>query len=233
MSLTSSINHNFYQSIETHLSAERLMAYGQDGADELTILSRYHLNVALSEALYPALQTAEVALRNSIHSQLAKREKRTDWYQSMNLPNWQSQQVASARVNLNKSHKPITPGRIIAELTFGFWVSFLTNAHIKSGVAYSLSKECFPHAKKSDRAFHNISPKWQKVRKLRNRIFHHERILHWSDLDQQHQDILELIHWMNPSLYQSTCIIDRFPTLRAQGLEPWTQKFSQLQDRFS
>jgi len=39
--------------------------------DDLTLLGRYAWNVALSEALYPILQSLEIALRNGIHRSAA------------------------------------------------------------------------------------------------------------------------------------------------------------------
>jgi len=38
----------------------------------------------------------------------------------------------------------------------------------------------------------------EHVRALRNRVFHHERIVHWKDLDAQHDLILQIIGWINP-----------------------------------
>ena len=53
----------FFTHIESILATERLDAYRQDGADEITTLSRYLLNMALCESLYSPLQFAEIALR--------------------------------------------------------------------------------------------------------------------------------------------------------------------------
>lgn len=42
-----------------------------------------------------------------------------------------------------------------------------------------------------------LDQRWKRIRDLRNRVFHHERILHWNDLDQQHAEILEAIYWIS------------------------------------
>jgi hypothetical protein len=67
------MNSAFFQQIEGILHTERIDAYRQDGAGHAVTLSRYLLNIALSESLYPALQFAEIALRNAVHRELSGR----------------------------------------------------------------------------------------------------------------------------------------------------------------
>jgi hypothetical protein len=70
----------FFQHVESILHAERLGAYGRDGSDPSTVLSRYLFNLALSEALYPSLQFAEISLRNAVHRELTARCGTEAWY---------------------------------------------------------------------------------------------------------------------------------------------------------
>jgi len=37
-------------------------------------------------------------------------------------------------------------------------------------------------------------------RELRNRVFHHERIIHWADLDSRHAAIMETLGWISSEL---------------------------------
>lgn len=67
------MNPVFFQHIENILHTERIDAYRRDGADHTVTLSRYLLNMTLSESLYPALQLAEIALRNAVHRELTAR----------------------------------------------------------------------------------------------------------------------------------------------------------------
>ncbi len=60
----------FYEKVSNALSVERLGAYGQDGADQCTVLARYLWNMALCETLYSSLQLCEIGLRNSLHRAL-------------------------------------------------------------------------------------------------------------------------------------------------------------------
>ncbi|MEI7910066.1 MAG: hypothetical protein WCK77_10555 [Verrucomicrobiota bacterium] len=34
-----------------------------------------------------------------------------------------------------------------------------------------------------------MDQRWKRIRDLRNRVFHHERIIHWTDLPSQHAAI--------------------------------------------
>jgi len=220
------MNPAFFQQIEGILHTERIDAYRQDGADHGVTLSRYVLNMALSEALYPALQFAEIALRNAAHRELSARCATDAWYDSplARLSPWQQHRVTEAKDALRKHRKPQTPGRIVAELNFGFWTGFFNNTHARTGIGAYLSKNAFPHAPAAEQYQAKLDKRWLQIRDLRNRVFHHERILHWKDLDQRHQSILEIIAWMSPELHDLVRAIDRFEEIRKDGLNPWLVK---------
>ncbi len=217
------MNPAFFQQIEKILHTERIDAYRQDGADHTITLARYLLNMALSESLYPALQFAEIALRNAVHRELSARCRTDAWYDSplARLTAWQQDKVVEAKEALRKRRKPLTPGRIVAELTFGFWTGFFNNCHARTGIGSYLAKHAFPHAPAPEKYQAKLDKRWQDIRDLRNRVFHHERILHWKDLDARHQAILEIIAWMSPQLCDLTAPLDRFLLLRKGGLDPW------------
>jgi hypothetical protein len=220
------MNVAFFQQIEEILHTERIDSYRQDGADEALTLSRYTLNMALSEALYPVLQFAEIALRNVVHKAMTARCQTDTWYDHANarLLGWQNQKVAEAKISLQQNGKQITPGRIVAELNFGFWTGFFNLGHGQTGVGHYLARRAFPHAPAADQDFHKLGQRWKKVRDLRNRVFHHERIIHWNDLNARHQAILEIIAWMSPELNDLAVVLDRFSVIKSAGLAPWLTK---------
>ena len=220
------MNPAFFQQIEGILHSERIDAYRQDAADHTLTLSRYLLNMALSESLYPALQFAEIALRNAMHRELSARCSTDAWYDSplARLTAWQQDRVTEAKDALSKRRKPLTSGRIVAELSFGFWTGFFNNSHARTGIGSYLAKNAFPHAPAPERYQAKLDRRWQNIRDLRNRVFHHERILHWKDLEAQHQAILEVIAWMSPELRDLAGSLDRFASVRKAGLNPWIDK---------
>ena len=220
------MNPIIFQQIEGILHTERIDAYRRDGADSNLTLSRYLLNMALSEAFYPALQFAEIALRNAVHRELSVRCRTDAWYDSplARLTPWQQDKVAEAKDALRKRRKPLSSGRIVAELTFGFWTGFFNKTHSRTGIGSYLSKNAFPHAPATEQYQIKIDKRWLEIRDLRNRVFHHERILHWKDLDARHQAILQIIAWMSPELRDLADALDRFTSIRRAGLKPWIDK---------
>ncbi len=220
------MNPVFFQQIERILHTERIDAYRQDGAGPVLTLGRYTLNMAFSESLYPVLQFSEIALRNAIHQAMMTRCQSDAWYntQAARLTPWQVDQIASAKLSLSKHRKPITPGRMVAELNFGFWTGFFNKAHGQTGIGHYLARIIYPHAPLTEQNLNKLGVRWQNIRDLRNRVFHHERILHWKDLDARHQAILEIIAWMSPELQNLAKNLDRFASLRKAGLKPWLGK---------
>jgi len=219
------MNHNFFQQIEAILAPERLDAYRQDAVPPATTLARYLWNMALCESLYSPLQMAEIALRNSLHAFLSTRLNNPAWYDVItNLPAWQQNQLADARQKLTDAGKNVTPGRMVAELHFGFWTGFFNKFHARTGLGHAIAGNVFSHAPKNERDLRKLDARWNRIRDLRNRVFHHERIIHWTDLDMQHAALLQVIQWANPELQQMAVALDRFTSIRRQGLNPWLEK---------
>lgn len=223
------MNNDFFKGLETALAVERLDAYRQDQASELITLSRYLWNMALCEALYSPLQMAEVALRNQIHSSMTELFSAEDWYTTSGLllP-WQEEMVEKAKQELRRNHMPVTPGKVIAELHFGFWTGFFNKAHEDKGIAHALVKPTFKYAPKYERVSNKLGARWNQIRELRNRVFHHERIIHWNDLGDQHSKIIEVIGWINPELREMAEALDRFTMIHSERIEPWKEKIRQL-----
>lgn len=223
------MNPDFFKQIEDILHTERIDVYRRDGADHTITLARYTLNMALSEALYPTLQFAEIALRNAIHHALTTRCGTDAWVDSplARLTPWQQIRVTEAKDALKKLRKTPAPGRIVAELNFGFWTGFFNKIHARTGIGSYLAKKVFPHAPPPEQYLSKLDKRWQDIRDLRNRVFHHERILHWRDLNARHQAILSIVAWMSPELHDLAKALDRFVLIQQEGLNPWIQKLRQ------
>ena len=217
-----------HQQIEAHISPERLQAYAASPADGLSdpkvTLARYMLNIALCESLYPALQNCEIALRNAIHQHLSRLMGREDWYDAPRfvMTSWGQEEIRKAKTKLQKLGKATTPGRVVAELQFGFWTS-LFEAHYEQHTPFLPSgiKAVFPYMPKSLHKRKDRKNDLEHIRALRNRVFHHERIVHWRDLNAQHDLILNVIGWVSPPLRQVTQALERFQSVRAEGLTPF------------
>lgn len=178
---------DFAEQLFAALSQERLSAYQSrvDGDGHLNLFSHYAWNVALSESLYPILQTLEITLRNAIYEAAKEYFKRDDWFDDTAVIHYQYNQTAirKAKQALERQNKPLEPGRIIAELTFGFWTSLLDRRY-EQILWHKIIKTTFPYMPRTNRTRQHLSQRFNKIRFLRNRVFHHEPIWYWQDLAQ-------------------------------------------------
>ena len=221
------MQEEFFKSIKIALSTERLDAYGADQPEPSVVLARYLWNMALCESLYSPLQLCEIALRNSIHRQLSGLFGREDWFDDarFTLTPFAANAVQKAKDKIMTARKPLTSGRVISELQFGFWTS-LFEYHYERDTSFlpGAIKGVFPRLPKSLHHRRDRKSDLEQIRALRNRVFHHERIIHWKDLDEQHAAILRVIGWISPELHEMAGVMDRFTAIRQQGLEPWIEK---------
>lgn len=204
--------------LRNSLSPERISTYQRPGETEAWLFARYLWDMTLSEALYPSLHSLEIGLRNTLHNTLTQDVNNSLWFDLPNilLPD-EANRVYEAKQELTNVGKPLDPGRIVAELSFGFWTSLL-NARYEQRLWPRLLQSAFPAMPRTLRNRKNISRRLNEIRKLRNRVFHYESVSRIPSLTRKHADILEAISWINPELRSMVELIDRFPEVHRSGL---------------
>lgn len=221
------MQEELFKNLKKGISSDRLVAYGaHDNADHVILISRYMWNIALCESLYPILQISEVSLRNLIHDRLTIKLGTDNWFDVVSLTEYQNKEIEKAEMKLERLRKIKTPGALVAELNFGFWTSFF-NKRMRGSNLTSFIMKGFKGVPKDQKNLPNFESKWESVRELRNRVFHHERINHWKDLKDQHSQLISMITWINPSMKIMIEMIDRFPDVHEQGIDPWKSKFEE------
>ena len=120
--------------------------------------------------------------------------------------------------------KPQSPGRVVAELSFGFWTG-LVGKQYEQAFWVPLLHRAFPYAvfdapgSKRPNGYRrsDIAARLDDVRRLRNRIAHHERILDIDSRDK-YQKTVQAISWICPvtamwaaSIECTRCFQDRSP----------------------
>jgi hypothetical protein len=90
--------------------------------------------------------------------------------------------------------KLLTPGKVVAELTFGFWVR-LTSAKYEKTIWVKHVYKSFPGLHKPNRPV--VFDRIDKIRDLRNRVAHHERIIN-RNLQQDYKEVVEALGWICP-----------------------------------
>jgi hypothetical protein len=150
----------------------------------------------MGEAFYRPLQSLEICLRNHLSGQLAARYG-TNWFKNGGPPFGQDliDSINHAMADLSQANRQATPGAVIAELSFGFWVMVLSKRYDAD-----LWRTTFTGVFRqggSRMARQTVHNRMNDIRRFRNRVSHHEPIYHLSP-DQMHADIIQAIAWICP-----------------------------------
>ncbi len=206
---------NSFVDLKRALSARRLESYRPPGASDEKTVQTYLWNAAISEALFPMLQQLEVAFRNTLHQSIGAAWGNSEWLMNGHpiLDPREVVKVKDAKITLTNQKKPLTEDDLVGELSFGFWTSLSDSRYDRHWPRFI--KAAFPNCINSMRTRDEISSRANKLRKLRNAVFHHHSIWHWRDVDQHHRDGFALISWISPELARITKAQDRFPEVFA------------------
>lgn len=192
-------NSSVINALETALSSDRLTAYLREtGGDKGRALRLYLWNTETSAAFYSPLQGLEIALRNALHRELSSIYG-AHWYDTPSTPLTPRAKdlIREAKSSIAHNKKQVIPPRVVAELSFGFWVSLLgpgPSGTYEMQLWRPILYKAFPHKRLSRKEVHNPL---DQLRLLRNRIAHHEPIFQRS-LINEHQSILQIISWVCP-----------------------------------
>lgn len=169
------------------VSVERLKSFSVHNKNIVTLkdLKEYYIaNIMISQAFYPILSTIEITLRNAIDTTF-KNLLGENWLEQEYLNNnilhqqdYNKFKISYEKIQ-DKYKDKYTPGKVIAELHFGFWTTLCSkryNARIwtKKGFFKGVF-ENYPKSKQQQ--IHDIAVKLNKIRNFRNRIFHYEPII--------------------------------------------------------
>ena len=227
----------YFADLEAAYAPDRLATYRPAGADNLTTIATYFWNISLSRDLYLSLGAAEVSMRNGIHRALSAYAGAANWYDHIPLLTRDSGAVNGAKDEIRKSGKPIIPGRVVASLNFGFWISILSagsgpqgyGSTIWSPNTAALIRYAFPHLQAPNQNRGYVHNRLNIFRLLRNRTMHHEPIFNGMTVRRQNRtttyalvdlydDIVHAIGWTSPRLRDSIVAFDRFPDTLANGI---------------
>ena len=178
--------------LERSITRERLSYYlGKCGDDFERALRMYELNTRISAAFYGPLQGLEILVRNDMNLQL-QAAFGENWH-DLSIIRLQQTQIASLRKTIDELDL-VDPsnGAIVAELPFAFWVGLLGPKNENEIWRKALYKAFRNRPRGTERTIvHNAL---DSIRRLRNRIAHHEKILH-RDLATNHATIMEIAGW--------------------------------------
>lgn len=202
----------YYQKV---FSNERMEKYfSKYLGNEEKAIRHYHINIEISEGFYSSLSMFEVALRNSLNRELTKKYD-DEWYlRFQTIPGLENliYNIKLAKRHIDNRKEEVTPNKLVAELTLGFWVR-LFNVEYEHILWKSLRK-AFPYLEKMDRQRKNVSAPINKIRDFRNRVFHHEPISWNLDrVHEMHDTLLKVMGWLNSDLPGVAKKNDRIPRI--------------------
>ncbi len=185
--------------IKKALSVERFESHRKDATDsDEMVFARYQWNAAICENFYAPIRVLEVVLRNSYNDAIAAKTSNQDWLTT--IPVWLKDSgksdVIVAHEYLKERKKPITQARVVQEMSFGFWTSLLNSRY--ETLFHAIGAKVFPGIPRTIRTRAEASQRFERIRLLRNYIFHFRRIWNRPDLQLDFRLILEAIDWVNP-----------------------------------
>ena len=206
-------NKTFFEKV---FSSKRMERYFRlYPGDENRAILHYQCNLELAEAFYTSLSVFEVTLRNALGRELETMTGREDWYAVFaNTPGLSklNRYVTQASKQIAGRHETITPSKVIAELTLGFWVSLLNSEYER--LLWKDLRRAFPFMPKAKRQRKNVSAPLNRFRAFRNRVFHNESIC-WNinRVRDIHSEMMEVLGWMNRDVPGWLSQYDRFPSV--------------------
>ena len=203
-------NKPFFEKIFSTKRMERYFSLYSD--DEARAVLHYQCNLQLAEACYVCLSVFEVTLRNALSRELETMTGREDWYAvfptTAGLAKL-NRYITQANKQIAGRHEMITPSKVTAELTLGFWVSLLNSEYER--LLWKDLRRAFPYMPKRDRQRKNVAAPLNKFRTFRNRVFHNESVC-WNlnHVESIHQEMIKVIGWINRDVPGWLQQIDRF-----------------------
>lgn len=181
--------------IKKYISTERFRSYS--GIDE------YLENLVFSKKAYIPLSILEISLKNSINELLTEKLGE-NWLENKDfLTNDSLRKIEEAKKILYKRAELISKSKIIAELSFGFWVNLFKKPYEKKLRTKDIQK-----------IFTNLPPKKEKIinreviykelnhiRNFRNRVFHYEKVINKDNYNQIFDEIDEVLFYFDKELF--------------------------------
>lgn len=196
---------------QSHFGHARLRHYLDEyDGDTTRAMQLYEWNAELSAAFWEPLGHLEVALRNTIDCQMSARHndlgRAGHWIyddaqelgRDRGRGNYKHKypyvDINTAIARVKKNNKPLDPGQVISEVSFGFWHQMVSKSQmflwpdIASGFPYMKGRSQAP-----------VSDIVSSLREFRNRVGHHHRI--WAlDVSQKYDQIVSLAGYIDPAL---------------------------------
>jgi len=174
------------------ISNERFATYLRlAGGDRRRALQLYARNAALGSVFHWPIQALEITLRNAANDAMTAKDG-IHWFDGPQLEQPQRDAVTAAKDKIHWKAGAQPPGRVVAELSLGFWVALFAKGYEEALWRTALYR-CFDPAP----ARRQLHKQLNRLRRLRNRVAHHEPILS-RDLQADYEAIKWVLGMLSP-----------------------------------
>ena len=222
----------FHSNLRKAISNDLIGPYQRFGTQsEPAICAAFAWNIVLCESLYPALNGFEIALRNAIHFAAIGRFGSENWFNGR-LKTQEAELLIRSRRRIDPSGlvpvlEPVVAAKLVGGLSLSFWVNLFKGRYERI-LWPQLLRKVFPYATKHQSSRELLYQRLNRIRRLRNRVFHHEPIWHLPDLPEQHRLILETIGWISPEMLAMTRLLDRFDSVYTRGADHYERELDSV-----
>ncbi|MFJ7020419.1 Abi family protein [Streptomyces sp. NPDC101117] len=182
------------------ISAERFQPFLDEcGGDQDQAIRLYAWDSEVARALQSPLRDLEVALRNRVHNQLGGRYGQSDWWNVRRAePNRHGlDEIDAAEQKLARRKRTYDTCDVVAQLSFGFWVGLLGKGGRGGNYEMKYWNPSLRHLFREHRGGREtLHSQFDRMRTLRNRIAHQERIFH-RHLDQDFRTAVALLRHLS------------------------------------
>ncbi len=191
-----------YAAIRDCLTVERLGSYlDAASGDTAGAFRLYEWNMRASAGVMTLTGMIEVIVRNSFDQQLRtwarRRPGAPSWFDEAPLDEQGRNDVSKARHRATRyGRNPEVHGKVVAELTFGFW-RYLAASRYLTSLWVPATSGAFPLGAVDLRVRRSeVEDRLQRLAFVRNRAAHHEPI-HRRDLRRDLVAAVELARWIS------------------------------------
>ncbi len=197
------------------LTTGRMSSYSSATGSPSAALRLYEWNMHASASVMELTGIVEIVARNALDRELAAWARRRldtpEWFGRAPLDQRGTRDVSKAEDRSRRAGAPGEHGRVVAELSFGFW-RYLVGSRYHASLWVPDLHRAFPYGPRDLRARRReVERRMRELHFVRNRAAHHEPI-HHRDLGRDLTFALELLGWVHPVAAEWAA---RVTTLRA------------------
>ncbi|RFA13721.1 hypothetical protein B7R21_07760 [Subtercola boreus] len=172
-------------------------------------LRLYAWNIEVSASFWGGFHVLEIAVRNALNESLCAHFECREWWTKAVLSDEDSRTVSRAVSSVRRRYGDAsTTGHVVAELSLGFWTGLVSNRYHASLWQPALAGNFARYAgRRSD-----VHLSLERLRRLRNRVAHHEPIFA-RDLLFDHRRLVEILDALSPEAARFVSAHSRAPSI--------------------